>query len=181
MCEGRFQDLEAQERIDLSVDDYLKMASGKTGALYSCAIKLGATIASAEESVVEALGECGAKSGMAVQIRDDLRELWPNDEGSDTPSFEVLNKKKLFPIVYAVENANISEKRKLGEVYFKRVLDSDDLVSIRITLEQLGAKEYSQELLERYKIEANKALSISGISPDGAAAVRGFVDWLLST
>ena len=179
VCEGRFQDLEAQERIDLSVDGYLKMASSKTGALYSCAMKLGAMVASAEEAVVEAVGECGAKVGMAVQVRDDLRELWPNGEGGDTPGTEVLNKKKLFPVVYAVEKANISVKRRLGEVYFKRVLGPDDVASIRHILDELGAREYSQELVERYRTEAHATLTVPGISSDGAAAVKGFVDWSL--
>ena len=44
VCEGRFMDLEAQERIDLSIDSYMKMARSKTGALFACAMQLGALI-----------------------------------------------------------------------------------------------------------------------------------------
>ena len=122
LCEGRFRDLEAQERIDLTVEAYLDMAASKTGALYSCAMKLGGLVASADEGLIEALGESGSKLGSALQVQRDLRELWNGSDGGGSPSTEVLNKKKLLPVVYAVEKAGISEKRRLGEIYFKRVL-----------------------------------------------------------
>ena len=53
VCEGRFRDLEAQERIDLDVEGYLKIASSKTGALYSCAMKLGSVAAGADGLLIE--------------------------------------------------------------------------------------------------------------------------------
>ena len=179
MCEGRFRDLEAQERIDLSVDEYLITASSKTGALYSCSMKLGALVASAEDAIVEALGACGAKLGLAVQIRRDLREIWPEGGEEVKPSPEILNKKKLLPIVYAVEKASISEKRRLGEIYFKRVLEPDDVAKVRGALDELGAKEYSEKLVTRYRSEAESALDVPGIAPDGAAAIRALVDQML--
>ena len=179
LCEGRFQDLEAQERIDLKVDAYLKMAASKTGALYACAMKLGGLVAAADEEAVDALANCGASLGMAVQVRDDLRELWPNGEDEGPPSPEVLNKKKLLPVVYAVEKAALSQKRRLGDIYFKRVLEADDISSVRDILEELGAREYSEELLARYRAEAEAAVDIPQISPDGAAAVGRFVESVL--
>ena len=179
VCEGRFRDLEAQERIDLRVDDYFSMASSKTGALYSCAMKLGALVASAADEVVETLGECGMKLGLAAQIGIDLRELWPEGEEEGQPSPEVLNKKKLLPVVYAVEKANISEKRRLGEVYFKRVLEPDDVVALRAALEELGAKEHCEALVSQYRSEAESSLATPGISPDGVAAIRGVIGSVL--
>ena len=179
LCEGRFQDLEAQERIDLSVEAYLEMAAGKTGALYSCAMKLGALAASADAPVVDSLGECGAKLGMATQIRDDLRELWGSPDSMPPASEEVLNKKKILPVVYALEQASISEKRRLGEIYFKRVLEPGDVVALRPVLEELGSREYCEELVLRYRQEAEQTLSIPGVSSEGEAALKGFIGSIL--
>jgi geranylgeranyl diphosphate synthase type I len=176
LCEGRFQDLEAQERIDLKVDAYLKMAASKTGALYACAMRLGGLVAEADEDVVDALARCGANIGMAVQVRDDLRELWPDGQEEDTPSAEVLNKKKLLPVVYAVEKAALSQKRRLGDIYFKRVLDPEDISTVREVLEELGAREYSEELLGKYRAEAEAAVDIPQIPREGAAAIGRFVE-----
>jgi geranylgeranyl diphosphate synthase type I len=176
LCEGRFQDLEAQERIDLKVDAYLEMAASKTGALYACAMRLGGLVAEADEDVVDALARCGASLGMAVQVRDDLRELWPDSQEEYTPSAEVLNKKKLLPVVYAVEKAALSQKRRLGDIYFKRVLEPEDISSVRVILEELGAREYSEELLGKYRAEAEAAVDIPQIPREGAAAIGRFVE-----
>ena len=93
-CEGRFMDLEAQERIDMSVDVYINMASNKTGALASCAMELGALVATDDKDAIAALATCGAKLGIAMQMRGDMQELWPNGDAS---GMEVMNKKKLLP------------------------------------------------------------------------------------
>ena len=92
LCEGRFRDIEAQERIDLDVDGYMEMAASKSGALYACAMGLGALVAGAGQDAVDAMSRCGRQLGLALQVRNDVRELWGGDL-----SPEVLNKKKMLP------------------------------------------------------------------------------------
>ena len=181
LCEGRFKDLEAQERIDLSVDAYLAMAEGKTGSLFSCAMKLGALVAGAHEAAIESVGVCGAKLGVAVQVRRDLRELWGDGLSETRPSPEVLNKKKLLPVVYAIGKATIKEKRRMGDIYFKRVLEPDDVVAVRQVLEEMGSREFCEDLIVRLRSEALGALAVPGISEEGAAALSMFADSLLGT
>ena len=178
-CEGRFLDIEAQERINLSVAAYLDMAALKTGALASCAMKLGGIIATDDEGVVNALGTSGSKIGIALQIRADLRELWPGDHGSPAPSPEVMNKKKLLPVVYALEKATTAEKRRMGEIYFKRVLEPDDVAKLRGVIEELGARSECERLITRYREEAMDSLNVSGISGQGRVQIEEFVDSLL--
>ena len=178
LCEGRFRDLEAQERIDMTVDDYLQMAAGKTGALYGCAMKLGALTASADSGVQDAVGVCGEKLGVARQLRDDLREVWRADD--DPPPEDLLNKKKLIPVVYALDKAKISEKRRLGDLYFKRVLEPNDAVTLRQILDEMGAKAYCEELADAYAGEARAAIDVPGISSEGRAAINTYADWLLA-
>ena len=143
LCEGRYQDLEARERIDLSVDAYLAMASDKGASLYVGAMKLGALVAGADEALMPALADFGSKVGLARQIQDDLNELWVRQEASD----EVLNKKKLLPLVYTVENADVSTKRRLGDIYFKRVLDAADVEVIRGILDEGGGRRFSEDMV----------------------------------
>ena len=179
LCEGRFQDLEAQEKLDLTVDAYLAIAYSKTAALYSCAMKLGALVASAEEKVVESLGVCGARAGLALQVRADLNELWGDGQPDRPPGNEVLNKKKLLPIVYALEKANINQKRRMGDIFFKRVLEPGDVPPLRELLDELGAREFCEKLAQRHRDEAHEALAEAGLPQDRAHAVKDFIDWVL--
>lgn len=179
LSEARFQELEDQERIDLSIKSYLTMAAGKSGTLYSCAMKLGAMAANADKNVVNALGTCGTKLGLSAQIYSDLLEIWPNAQDNETDSLNVLNKKKLLPIVYVLENADVKVKRRLGDIYFKRVLEHHDVELLRKILEENGAKEYCEKLVEQYRTEAESALSTPHMSQDGVAVVKCLLNRLL--
>lgn len=172
-CEGRFRDLEAQERIDLSVDAYMSMVADKTGALLSCAMRLGALVGG-DDAAAAALGACGARLGAAMQIRSDLRQIW-GDNPHDQPKVEMLNKKKLLPVVYALENATISEKRAMGEIYFKRVLDADDAIRLRGVIEEMGARKACEDMAAQLVGEAAGALHSAGISADGKTRIADYI------
>ena len=174
-CEGRFLELESQERIDMSVDAYLRMAALKSGSLLSCAMKLGSAVHE-KETVLDAFTRCGESLGVAMETESDIRALWDEEAG---PTAEAMNKTKMLPVVYALEKASISEKRALGEIYFKRVLDGDDVVKVRDIVDQMGVRDECQALVSKYRDEAVAALDNPGIGEDGRAQIVGYVDSLL--
>ena len=82
-------------------------------------------------------------------------------------------------MVYSLSKASLSEKRRLGDIYFKRVLDTEDVVKVRDILEELGAKERAEELIEHYRAEAADALEIPGVNAAGRTAMRDLAGYLL--
>ena len=138
-CEGRFFDLEAQERLDITSDAYLKMASAKTGSLYACAMEFGALACDAISETRSAMSNSGRNLGIAVQIAEDLRQLTSTMDAESPPSDDFMNKKKLYPVVKAFEMASASQRRALGDHYFKRVLEPSDVRRISVIVNDLGA------------------------------------------
>ena len=157
MCEGQYLDLSHQERIDLSVDGYLKMAEAKSGALMGCATELGVLAATEDPGPVEALGSWGRNMGIAFQIKGDIDDFWGTDTGSNA-SPKVLNKKKAFPVVELLERSDIGTKRRLGTIYFKRVLEPSDVEELRTILEENKAREKAQEVARGYFRKAMDSL-----------------------
>ena len=147
------------------------MADKKTGALFGCAMRLGAMAAGTDGSAADALAECGRGFGVAFQAREETRQVWGAD--GEAPAPDVLNKKKLIPIVYAFEKADLGTKRRLGDIYFKRVLEQQDVPAVLGILEEMGAREYCENLAERGVADALEAAS--GALPDGAPALGEFV------
>ena len=152
--EGRYRDLEMQERIDTSVTAYLEMAGQKTGALYGSALSMAAGLSGLTSKACEGLFQSGHLIGQAKQIKLDMNQIWGSDSSQ---KIDFLNKKKLFPVIAAMEKATPSQKRKLGDVYFKRVLEDSDLDSVLDVLSDLGGKEPAKL---RYTTIKNEALSI---------------------
>ncbi len=176
LCEGRFSDLEARERIDLGVEPYLAMASVKGAALYVGAMNLGAHVGGADESLARVLAAFGSKIGLARQVQNDLDELWGRNEASD----EVLNKKKLLPLVYTVEHADVSVKRRLGDIYFKRVLDPADVDVIREILEESGGREFAQDMVLNLHREALTLLDKASIPTSSKETLNRLAASILS-
>ena len=143
-CEGRFMELEAQERLDVSTDSYLSMASLKTGAVFACAAEFGALAAGADAETRARFAEWGACLGTAVQISDDLRQF-TNALGEDgVPSDDLMNKRKLYPVVWAFEKATPRQRRQLGDYYFKRVLEPSDARELVRIVDCIGGTAHAQ-------------------------------------
>ena len=180
LCEGQYLDLTYQERVDISQDAYFKMIEGKTAALISCAAELGAVMSSAEEPVARAMATFGTKLGLAFQIRDDILDLWGQQDTGKPLAGDILNKKKSLPIVYAIENASGAERRTLGDVYFKRVMEPEDIDKIIEVLETLGAREFCQERADALCGEALQSLTDAGLSSQRTEGLEALARFMVS-
>ena len=116
-----------------------------------------------------------------MQAAGDVAELFPaSNESEEGPlSEEVLNKKKLLPVVHAIQNAGASERRRLGDVYFKRVLEPADVVEVQKLVEDLGGRERAIEVAAEHKTLAVKSLDGTDVTPEGRATIETFADTLI--
>ena len=164
-CEGRFMDLEAQERLDISSDSYMKMAEAKAGSLYACAMEFGALAAGGELGTRESFAASGRQVGVAIQIAEDMRQLSSSLDEQAPPSEDFMNKKKLYPVVRAFEVASPTERRRLGDYYFKRVIEPSDARSLSEIISGLGV---SMDARREIASRVNRAVEgIEAVLPPG--------------
>ena len=180
LCEGQYLDLTYRERVDISRDAYFQMVNGKTAALMSCAAELAALMAYGDQKSMQAMASYGQKLGLAYQIRDDILDLWGTDNVTPPIAGDILNKKKSLPIIYAIENATGAQRRALGDVYFKRVIELEDLQSIIGVLDSLGAREYCQEQADALCQEAIQILDEANLSSHGLKELGELAYYLAS-
>ena len=100
------------DRWDISVDDYLTMASHKT-AYYSVAVPLacGAIIGDGTDEQVEALRSFGMATGLALPLQDDLLNLI-GDRESVQKDFrnDITEGKRTLNVVYALQDPSVAEE-----------------------------------------------------------------------
>ena len=162
--EGQYLDLTFQERIDVMQSQYERMAVAKRGALLGGAMAIGASLGGRDDASVEALRTCGEQLGLASAIAEDISDL-----AAEPARPRVLNKAKLFPVVVALEKATISQKRALGDVYFKRVVEPGDLPQLRAVLDEAGALALSREHAAAIARNALDGLRQAGMDPASVA------------
>jgi len=81
MSEGEYSELTIDPLVyKLSWDEYLRIISEKTAALFETSAKLGAMIAGGEDKEVEALADYGRSLGIAYQLKDDLLDWRSQDK-----------------------------------------------------------------------------------------------------
>ncbi len=153
------------DRFDLSVDDYLAMATHKT-AFYSGGMPLaiGAIIGEGTEEQIEALRSFGMSAGLAFQIQDDVLNLVGTKESTKKDfRSDITEGKRTLVAIHALCNSDESER--LLEILSGRTTDPDELDEAVRIMDEAGsldyAKEYSRSLIFEAKERLDSALPAS--------------------
>lgn len=144
-------------RWDVTVDDYLYMATHKT-AYYSAATPLacGAICANGGEDQIEALYAFGLDAGLAFQLQDDLLNLVGEkaEQGKDYRS-DITEGKRTLIAVWALQHLPEAERDELRGLLESHTTDVAQLAHAVELMEEAGAIEYTRlyahELAERAK------------------------------
>ena len=124
VCEGEV--IQSQRRFDLTLtkEDYFKVISMKTGALFAAATGISANLSGADEVTEKALYDYGMKLGTAYQIYDDCVDLIGTEDAIGKTLGTDLEKGKLtLPMLTLLENATDDQRTKLN----KRIIDQEAL------------------------------------------------------
>ena len=106
LIRGQVEDLAFERRTDVTLEECLDMAGGKTGSLLSASAAIGAVRAGAPAATVGALRLFGAQVGLAFQLIDDVLGIWGDTAVTGKPVFSDLrSRKKSLPVSYALAAA----------------------------------------------------------------------------
>lgn len=145
-------------RFDLTLDDYLLMASHKT-AYYSGAIPLavGSIIGGGTETQTAALREFGMATGLAFQIQDDVLNLIGTAEATKKDfRSDITEGKRTLIVVHALHES--SERERLLAILSSHETDPDVLGEAVGILERSGSIDYANKYAENLVLEAKQRL-----------------------
>jgi geranylgeranyl pyrophosphate synthase len=130
MIEGQSLDLSFERRF-VTIDEYMAMIDGKTGALLRCAFELGGMVANAGDGARRALRDLGMAVGRAFQIQDDVLGVWGDGEVVGKPrGSDIVRRKKSFPVASAHALAGSADRRHLEEIYRNESVDEADVPAV---------------------------------------------------
>ena len=109
VCEGQQYDMDYEQSLFVSRDDYIRMVEYKTAVLLAASLKIGALLGGADNSQSDCLYEFGKNIGIAFQLQDDLLDVFadPAVFGKVTGNDIVSNKKTIL----LIEALNLAEGR----------------------------------------------------------------------
>lgn len=170
LCEGQAMDLEFENKGTVTIEEYMKMISGKTGALIDASATIGGIIGTENEDYIRALSKYGRNVGMAFQIWDDVLDLIADEEKLGKPVGSDIRKgKKTLIVAHFLENASEEDKAKFfkifgkyaGDVKGEGIIEEDIQEEVKEAIELLrkyGSIDYAAKVARELADEAKKAL-----------------------
>jgi geranylgeranyl diphosphate synthase type I len=166
LCEGQYLDMDFQTHDAVTVDEYIRMITGKTAALIEAATAIGAMAACADPKTVQHFRNFGHKIGIAFQIQDDLLGIWgdPAKTGKSARN-DIRNKKKTLPVLYAMQYS--PEKDELKRLYAKEQFSEADIDRVFDILTK--AKSYEFTLRKARQLKDEALAELEGLCPGSRA------------
>ncbi len=125
MVIGKLTQLNRIGCISLTEADYMELVDRKTACLFSVCGKLGAVAAGVGTRDWEKLGEFAWNLGMAFQLIDDMLNFISRESKHGKPAGSDLKDGKVtLPLVYALEQASVSERNLVADVLRDRSYDA---------------------------------------------------------
>jgi len=182
LCEGQYFDMAFEDRLDVTLEQYLWMIRHKTASLLAASARMGAVIASDDADQIERIYRFGENLGLAFQIQDDILGTWgdPAVTGKSAAT-DIRDKKKTLPVVYVL---NHPEERisawQLIDLYSQEgPLEEKDIQATLAILERTGARPYAEEQAAHYYRQAMQSLREIGIENTAQSALRELAASLL--
>jgi len=176
LCSGQALDASFEDEPAVSVDAYLDMIDGKTAALLSAALELGAVVGNAPAAHRERLRLAGRLVGRAFQVRDDLLDVTADgDDWGKAVGGDLVNGKKTYVTLRALERADGAEYDWFARLSRDGGIPPSDVDEARRRMDRLGVFEDARSTVEQYTDRARAHLEVL---PDGRA--QRALRWLLS-
>ncbi|NQW18473.1 MAG: polyprenyl synthetase family protein [Chloroflexi bacterium] len=176
-CEGAYMDTVFQERLAVGVDEYLTMVTSISGSLAAAAAQLGFDSGSStDEKLGAGLSSFGRDLGIVWRMREDHAAIWGSESVDEGAQGRIIAKKKTLPVVHALEQAEPSTRRELGNMYAQRVIDPANISHLRDILDQSGSKEFTEQQISQYTDSALASLQEAGVVGDVTDALKSLVD-----
>ncbi|MTE12572.1 polyprenyl synthetase family protein [Nocardia aurantiaca] len=177
---GQSADMQFENRMDIGLEQWESMASGKSGALFGLACVLGGRAASADGRRIEALRNVGRHLGLAFQLVDDVLGLVGDpDRLGKTVGGDILRRKKSAPIVRALH----SDPRLatiLTTAYTRsHPPSSREAADIVALVEQSGVLDWARTEADRFRCAAMTELDTVSTDPQARRALEAIADAVL--
>ncbi len=170
LVEGQYLDIAFEARRDVTLEEYLRMAGGKTAAMFAAPFAIGALLAGAAPEVVDAYREFGRRMGLAFQAVDDVLGIWGDPAVTGKPVGDDLASRKMtYPVIVGLAGAQGDRLRAAYEG-----AEAIDVPALRALLEAGEARASTEAMATFEEQAALAALRRAGVDEDAVRLCTEF-------
>ena len=181
VSEGQQLDIEFEDRLNVSEDDYLEMIEGKTAVMFWICAEIGASISGADDETVQLMAEWGKALGLCFQLMDDVIDVLSDSATLGKPAgSDIAQGKRTLMIIHAMQQPDGPVKERLMAVLGKGDEVSEAALAAGLAaLAELGSVDYAREKAEAFHAQAHACLDRLQENP-AMKALRELTDFQLA-
>lgn len=175
--EGQQLDVDFETREDVTLEDYIRMISCKTGALLGASAAIGALVGGASGEEAQKMYDYGMMLGIAFQIQDDWLDVYGDANTFGKPiGGDINNNKKSF-LLLSGYGRDDSDSRALRDAMELPAGDTKVRTVTRI-YDRMKMSDICREAIALYSSKAVAALKSTSLSEEARLPFKTLVDKL---
>jgi octaprenyl-diphosphate synthase len=140
--------------------EYMELVDCKTARLFSLCGKLGAMAAGADARDGEKLAEFAWNLGMALQLMDDMLDFVSSESVPGKPAGGDLKEGKVtLPLVYALEQASMSERNLVAGVLRDHNYDAIPIANVLVLVDHYGGTQRTRARAREFTDRARQIVA----------------------
>ncbi|MFH2096496.1 MAG: polyprenyl synthetase family protein, partial [Bacteroidota bacterium] len=143
---------------DITEEVYYEIIRKKTAVLLAACASIGAGATGVSEEIAEHMWKFGEQVGMAFQIKDDIFDLQTNGATGKPSGNDLKEKKMTLPLIYALQNAEPSEKRRIIKIVKSKNKTAANINEVVEFITKKEGMEYAGKKMNEFKDCAIKML-----------------------
>jgi geranylgeranyl diphosphate synthase type II len=182
VCDGQQLDVDFETRSDVTIAEYVNMIRLKTSVLVAAALKMGAIVSETNDDNADLIYSFGLNLGLAFQLQDDYLDTFGNPEtfGKQIGG-DIIENKKTYLYLKALEVANKNDKGKLKYLYRKKIKDNAvKIADIRRIFQRNDIPLLIKEEIKIYTEKAFNTLAEMDIKDTDKQRLKDFGLWLMN-
>ena len=175
--EGQILDLLISAKEKASEEEYVLMASSKTGPLISASVKFGAMLNDAKDFQIDALGRYANSVALAFQIYDDIMDLSNAIGKGREIGTDIRKGNKTMIVIKALEKCDEEQKKFLLSVLGNYKASNNEIEKFIAVIKEMGALDYAKDYANKKVMEAKEYIKKAKLNEEGNKFFDEFADY----
>ena len=180
VSEGQQLDIEFEDRIAVSEEDYFEMIEGKTAVMFLTCAEIGSRMSGADDETIQCMADWGLAVGLCFQLMDDLIDVLSDSDTLGKPAgSDLAQGKRTLMVIHALAQEDSQSQRDLLAVLGKGESATQEEIDVGLkALADLGSIQYARQRAEMYHSNAHACLDRLPENP-ALIALRELTDYQL--
>ena len=180
VSEGQQMDIEFEDELAVSEEDYIEMIEGKTAVMFLSCAEIGARMAGADQETIDCMADWGLAVGLCFQLMDDLIDVLSDSAVLGKPAgSDIAQGKRTLMVIHALAQPDSKDKTTLLDALGKGEEVGAEVIDAALqALANLGSIDYAKQRAVEYHAKAHACLDRIPQGPS-MRALRELTDFQL--